>query len=73
MPTGSDILDPFERLAEVRNSILRDADAGVADHDFQASVCRTRRDADASALRRELHGITQEIDQHLLETAAIPE
>jgi hypothetical protein len=72
MLTGQDILDSFERLSEVRNPILRDADTGIADHDFQASFWRTRHDADASPLRRELHSIAQEVDQHLLEATATP-
>ena len=47
----------------------KDADHGVADHDFQASACHAGCDTDASALRRELRGFAQQVDQHLFEAA----
>ena len=47
----------------------KDADHGVADHDFQASGCHAGCDMDASALRRELRGFAQQVDQHLFEAA----
>ena len=50
----------------------RDADAGVADGNFETALRpRARASRDASAVRRELDGIGQQIDQDLLELALV--
>ncbi len=48
-----------------------DADAGVANGNHRLSIVEPRRYVDAAAVRRELDGVRQEIEQDLLELALV--
>ena len=66
---------PAVRLAEslehVRQELGRDADAGVADGDFQVRVDALEPDLHLAAAVGELHRIRQQIPQHLLQAFRI--
>ena len=60
-----------EGLAQARQIGLADADAGVLDRDRKVRAVAQRADGDAAAARRELDGIGNEVDQDLVEGAAV--
>ncbi len=51
--------------------VLADADAGVAHPEMQPRAEPVGADRDGPALRRELHRVGDEVDQHLLHGAAV--
>ncbi len=61
----------LERLAEILQRLLRDADAGVLDRDVDVAADDARPHRDAPAVGRELHRIGQQIDDDLLDRAAV--
>ena len=71
MGLGELALDLLERLAEVLQRLLRDADAGVLDGDVDVAADDARAHRDAAAVRRELHRVGQQIDDDLLDDAAV--
>ena len=61
-----------EPLEHVRQELGRDADAGIADRDFDVRVDALEPDLHFAAAVRELHGVRQQIPHHLLQPFRIP-
>src|SRR5207244_11361762 len=61
---GPDLAELFEDRLVI---LGRDADAGVADGDLHGAVGEIGGDGDASALGRELDGVRERVDEHLLD------
>ena len=68
---GELVLHLLEGPAQLLDVARRNADAGVANGNRHHAVGGQRGNGDAAALRRELHGVGQKVDQHLLEGAAV--
>src|SRR5262249_11954294 len=64
-------LELLERLEDALLVLRRDARARVRDHDLDGSLQAMGRDVDPSALRSELHGVGEQVVQHLLEFALV--
>ena len=60
-----------ERLEHRRQEIGRNADAGVADGDFHRARVAAKGEEERAAIRRELHGVREQVAKHLREPAAI--
>jgi hypothetical protein len=60
-----------KRFANVRQIGLANADAGVLDREGEFSALAQRTHRDLAATRRELNGIGNEVDQNLVEGAAV--
>src|ERR1051325_634429 len=58
-------------LEDERQDVRGDAHAAVADGDLPARADPGERHVDAAAARRELHGVRQEVPDHLLEPRLI--
>src|SRR5581483_5496560 len=61
--------DLAELLEDRRLILRRDPDPGVADGDLERAVVACGGDLDATPLGRELHGVGEEVHEHLLELA----
>ena len=60
-----------ESVEHMRQEFALDADAGVGHFDGHHGAVAARGHGDAAALRRELHGVAQQIPDHLLQAAGI--
>ena len=61
----------LERTAEVLQGVGRDADAGILDGDHHGLAGGAAAHRDAAAVGGELHGVRQEVEQDLLDRAAV--
>src|SRR3954469_11422657 len=71
MPPRQDILDLNEGAAEVRDPLLANPDAGVGNHNSNSLVSNAYANHDETALRGELDGVADQVDQHLSETPPV--
>ena len=69
--TRSSLIDAEEALEHVRQRLRRNADAGVAHFQDADAGPLLAAQRDAAAARRELDGIVEQVDDHLLEPPAI--
>src|SRR6185437_5244051 len=60
-----------EGLAQARQIVLTDADAGIFDREHELAVVARGADRDVAVTRRELHCIGNEIDQDLVDRAPV--
>ena len=60
-----------EPIEHKRQEVVADPDAGVADHDFDVRIDPLEPELDATALRRELHRIGQQVPDDLLQPIGI--
>ena len=60
-----------EALEDIRQEVRTDADTGIADDDFDVRVHPLQSHVDATALRRELHRIGQQVPHDLLQAIGI--
>ena len=60
-----------ELLEDARLLVARNPRAGVADVDLNRAVPGCRRDANLAAFRRVLHGVLDEVAEHLPESRAV--
>ena len=68
---GELVLDLLKGPAQLLDVARGDADAGIADRDGHHGALDACRDGDLAALRRELDGIREQVDEHLLEGAPV--
>src|SRR5262245_51633361 len=66
---GELVFDLLERATEFGDVGLRNADAGVLDSDLHPAARARQVHVDAAAVARELDGVGQKIEKHLLERA----
>ena len=60
-----------ERLADARQIVVADANAGVLDHDQDIGGFNSGDDGDAPSAIREFHRVGNQIQQDLLERALV--
>ena len=70
---GELALDLFEWLAEPPQRIRRDADAGIGDHENDRIRQHVAAHGDPAFVRGELHRVRQQVDEDLLDGAAVGE
>ena len=71
MALGELVLHLLERPPQLGDVVLGDADAGILDGDFHVAARTRQMHVDAAAVAGELHGVGEEIEEHLLQRAAV--
>ena len=71
MALGELVLHLLERPPELGDVVLGDADAGILDGDFHVAARTRQMHVDAAAVAGEFHGVGEEIEEHLLQRAAV--
>src|SRR5512134_1480384 len=71
MRAGARAVPLMEALEEMGQLLLGDSLSGVADDDLDMRIGTLQMDLHSTALRREFHGVDQEVPDHLLQPVRV--